>query len=377
MKRLLFIPLILIAFVSSGWCFSSAFLGSAQGLAGDVTPPIVSSVVIWNNGDEVTITFDESVDKTGYTPNDFDLDCSVTGDNIALTALGGSGTSHTFTPGSTIQSGETCNLDFNGAANSVEDLSGNDLAVITNQATLNYSQIGEAWACGDADILCESFDENDDDDYSKYDNNNSVETPNDGAIDADSSNAAMEFGKSGSECVHLTYTANAGTPPGVSWDVGSDYDKSYIEFYYHFPTGHTLAASTRSEIISKVTYGAGSLAYAIYIYRDGTDYKFRVSHTSNGSGTVYDLFSTLISSGNTYGFRIYFDGSNAASDSFIVKIDFDGDGIFDKQTISDSSTGAGRVLRVFLATATPSAPASDNGDVIIDNIKINSTDPGW
>ncbi len=68
---------------------------------------------------------------------DFDLDCTVAGNNIPLNNISGIGNSRTFTAGLTIYSGDTCNIDYTGSG--IEDTAGNSLAVFSNKAVTNNS----------------------------------------------------------------------------------------------------------------------------------------------------------------------------------------------------------------------------------------------
>jgi hypothetical protein len=106
----------------------------------DTDPPTVSgNPTIASDGTTVTINFSETVVTSGYTSGDFDLDCTDSGNNISLSSPSGSGSSRTFTAGSTVYADDTCNCDFNGAAASVKDEADNDMSSFTDQATTNNS----------------------------------------------------------------------------------------------------------------------------------------------------------------------------------------------------------------------------------------------
>jgi hypothetical protein len=107
--------------------------------APDETAPTVTGVAVSANGTTVTVTFSETVVTTGYDNGDFDLDCSTTGNGIALNSISGSGSTRTFTAASRVVSGETCNLDYTGGADEIEDSAGNDLATFSNTAVTNNS----------------------------------------------------------------------------------------------------------------------------------------------------------------------------------------------------------------------------------------------
>lgn len=119
-------------------------------VGGDVSAPLVESAAIGSNGTTVTIVFSETVVTTGYDNGDFDLDCTTAGNNISLNSISGSGGSRTFTAASTIYNGDTCNLDYTGGANEIEDAAGNDLAQFSDDSVTNNSgeidsQPGTAW----------------------------------------------------------------------------------------------------------------------------------------------------------------------------------------------------------------------------------------
>ncbi len=102
--------------------------------ADEVAPTVTSAAV---NGSTVTVNFDETVVTTGYDAGDFDLDCSTAGNNIALSSPSGSGASRTFTSASAIDFGDTCNLDYTGSTDDIEDAAGNDLAAFSNTVVTN------------------------------------------------------------------------------------------------------------------------------------------------------------------------------------------------------------------------------------------------
>lgn len=103
--------------------------------------PKISSATISADGTTLTLTASEALTQgTGYDDTDFDIDCSAAGNDLAITYLNGNGTGAlVYEIGSTIRVDETCNLDFNGDADSLEDFDGYDLAAIVNQAVVNHS----------------------------------------------------------------------------------------------------------------------------------------------------------------------------------------------------------------------------------------------
>lgn len=107
----------------------------------DTTPPTLQSSTISSNGTTLTLVFDESVTQgSGYNDSDLDIDCVSGGNNISISySSGNASTTHIYTISQTIYQGDTCNLDFNGDSNSLEDNASNDLAAISNGSVTNNS----------------------------------------------------------------------------------------------------------------------------------------------------------------------------------------------------------------------------------------------
>ena len=108
----------------------------------DVTAPELVTATIDSAGTSLTMAFTEPVttDGAGYHDADLDLDCTSGGDDVALTYSSGTGTNTlVYTIASTILGEETCNLDFNGDADSIEDVANNDLAAIVSGTVYNNS----------------------------------------------------------------------------------------------------------------------------------------------------------------------------------------------------------------------------------------------
>ena len=112
----------------------------------DVTAPTWSSTTVATDGDTVTVVFSENLNDTALGGGEFDLDCDGAGgaDNVLVYSSGDGTASWVMTTTTTIESGETCNQDFDGAANEAEDDAGNDLADFTDQAVTNNSTQGGA-----------------------------------------------------------------------------------------------------------------------------------------------------------------------------------------------------------------------------------------
>lgn len=99
--------------------------------------PTLASATI--SGSTLTVTFSAPVTQgAGYSNADLNLDMSVTGDDVPLTYVSGNGTAtHVYLSGSPASAGDLVDLDFNGAANSLENGSGTDLAAIVSGAVSN------------------------------------------------------------------------------------------------------------------------------------------------------------------------------------------------------------------------------------------------
>lgn len=144
---LLLLGLILLPGTGAAWFGLVSTAGNAGGDGSpDVTAPEVVSTTVASDGDTVTIVLTEAVSDGGLDGGEFDIDCDgASGANNVLVYSAGDGTaSWTFTATSTVQSGETCNLDYAGDADEVEDGAGNDLAAIVDGAVTNNSTQGVA-----------------------------------------------------------------------------------------------------------------------------------------------------------------------------------------------------------------------------------------
>ncbi len=118
-------------------------LGAYEFTGADTTPPtIIGTPAIGANGTTVTINFSEPVVIIGYTPGDMNLDCSAAGTDIALSSPSGTGSSRTFTAGTAVDSGDTCNMDGNLGTDEVEDGAGNDMVSFADISVSNHSTQG-------------------------------------------------------------------------------------------------------------------------------------------------------------------------------------------------------------------------------------------
>lgn len=119
---------------------SSGYEVTVDSTSEDITAPTLSgNPTIESDGTTVSIATSKTTMWTGYTSGDMDLDCTTAGNDIVLSSPTGSGTDWDLTAASTINDGDTCTLDFNGATDSVEDSAGNDMEAITDQAVTNNS----------------------------------------------------------------------------------------------------------------------------------------------------------------------------------------------------------------------------------------------
>ena len=119
-------------------------MGMGQGMGAgeaDATVPLMVSATIAADGDTLTLVFNEAVQQGGsYNDSHIDVDASTAGDDVGVTYVSGNESrTHIYTLDSTIVAAETVNLDFDGTANSLEDLTGNDLAAIVSKTVVNNS----------------------------------------------------------------------------------------------------------------------------------------------------------------------------------------------------------------------------------------------
>lgn len=175
MKKLLLL-ILLIPLFGFGWFEAQqGIIALRNTTAADVTAPEVSSTTIAADGETVTIVFTESVVTTGYDNGDFDLDCSSSGSNIALNSISGSGDTRQFTAASAIYESDTCNLDYTGGGDEIEDASGNDLAGFSDESVTNNSEVSAYSGSIDFWWDCENT-------TPGFDNGSGALTPSSGAI---------------------------------------------------------------------------------------------------------------------------------------------------------------------------------------------------
>jgi hypothetical protein len=136
-----------------GWYLATTsgdlFYRSSSGLftfAGSYTvyAPTLSSRTIGTNGTTLTLVGSESLSVGAGGNGGFDVDCATAGTGITATyASGAPGSSLVYTLGTTVNSGDTCDLDYTQPGNGIEATTGGaDLASITSGAITNNSTQG-------------------------------------------------------------------------------------------------------------------------------------------------------------------------------------------------------------------------------------------
>lgn len=149
-KYLLSIILTLIPLTLCAWGVGmsgvSLLSGSEEG-GGDTTKPTIDSASVNTAGSQLTINFSESVSRgAGFSASQFTFN---DGSANALTySSGDPGTSWVLTTASTVHSGDTCTLAFDGGATSILDGAGNyaddDASItVTNNSTQSAGCTGD------------------------------------------------------------------------------------------------------------------------------------------------------------------------------------------------------------------------------------------
>jgi len=121
---------------------SSAGLFTIAGsYVADPVTPTLSSRTIGTNGTTLTLTGSASLSFGAGGNGGVDVDCVAAGSNITATyASGAPGTDLVYTLGTTVNSGDTCDLDYTQPGNGIEATTGGaDLASITSGAITNNS----------------------------------------------------------------------------------------------------------------------------------------------------------------------------------------------------------------------------------------------
>jgi hypothetical protein len=113
------------------------FTGKAT--TNDSAAPTVVAVSISQSGIRATIEHSEIVVTTGYDNGDYELDCTVTGNDIDLNNISGSGTTREFDIDGVIVHEDVCTLEYDAdvSADDIEDVYGVDLGTFSGQAVTN------------------------------------------------------------------------------------------------------------------------------------------------------------------------------------------------------------------------------------------------
>lgn len=114
--------------------------------------PTLTSRVIGTNGTTLTLTGSASLSVGAGGNGGFDVDCGTAGSGITATyASGAPGTDLVYTLGTTVNSGDTCDLDYTQPGNGIEATTGGaDLASITSASITNNSTQGGSTTKTDA-----------------------------------------------------------------------------------------------------------------------------------------------------------------------------------------------------------------------------------
>jgi hypothetical protein len=104
----------------------------------DTTPPTLSSITVENGSeDEIWMNFNEAMDQTS-TPAAADFAVDVNGSPATVSGASWlSSTRLAVVMATPITSGQTVVLDYTLGTNRIQDVAGNDLAALTNQAVTN------------------------------------------------------------------------------------------------------------------------------------------------------------------------------------------------------------------------------------------------
>ena len=154
MKKLILLILLLPSLCFAGLvqnAHKAAIAMINAGAGADTTAPTFSSATLAADGDTITVLFSELLDDTALGGDEFTLDSDGAGgaDNV-LTYSSGDGTSTwVFTTTTTIESGETVTITFDGAANEAEDKADNDLEDFGPLGVTNNSGVGASGTIGD------------------------------------------------------------------------------------------------------------------------------------------------------------------------------------------------------------------------------------
>ena len=248
-------------------CQAFMLIAGRSGGADTIVPHVSSATV---NATTLVIIFDESVSQgAGYADADIDVDCSTTGANLAVTYVSGNGTSsHTYTMASPAINGETCDLDFTGDADSLEDAAGNDLAAIVSGTITNNTP-----APGDSctGTLIASW-----------------------HMETDDVTTGTPAGCS-TEDTTPTYQSGAARTTSRFYDGSSAINGDGTSARTDFSTAANLVANMKVSFVAySGTFSSGATAWAalkdasnkvvVSIAGSGTDLRWGITHTGGGVG---------------------------------------------------------------------------------------------
>jgi hypothetical protein len=112
---------------------------SGQSATNNTGAPTVVAVSINQLGTRATVEHSEIVVTSGYDNGDYELDCTVTGNDIDLNNISGSGTTREFDIDGIIVNTDVCTLKYvaDVSADDIEDIYGIDLGTFSGQAVTN------------------------------------------------------------------------------------------------------------------------------------------------------------------------------------------------------------------------------------------------
>lgn len=297
---------------------SSAGLFTIAGsYVADPVTPTLSSRVIGTNGTTLTLTGSASLSVGAGGNGGFDVDCNTAGSGITATySSGAPGTDLVYTLGTTVNSGDTCDLDYTQPGNGIEATTGGaDLASITSAAITNNStqSSGEGATCSGY-VICQNFE------GTGYDNSETWTTS--GTVDPDSTSPALRGSQSvrasassylyrnitamtGDVSVHMivqlsTISANTGqfifgantggdTRFGVVLQTTGGVLRGYHGNASCDTSAGAIAANTPLHIWVDRTRGTGSNGtLALYVSSNGTKPASASCSLSNGDG-AFDI----------------------------------------------------------------------------------------
>jgi hypothetical protein len=325
--------------------------------------PTFSSRTIGTNGTTLNLGGSASLSVGVGGNGGFDVDCSIAGSNITATySSGAPGSSLVYTLGTTVNSGDTCDLDYTQPGNGIEATTGGaDLASITSAAiTNNSTQTPVANFIG-APGSIETFEAS----AGNFVTGSAFSETDPQSIINTYSTAQYHGGS------HSAYFGFTGSEAGLNFmraDIGTG-DSNFTLTYWIRPEAtieyeYTPFFTLSQHASSPLTYGESALNTFI-VGGSANSYNIRVYDTTGGS---YVTGSIAYTAGNwiklVYSFR-----SGASSD---LKIYNSSSVLQETITIATSPT---RSPRYFYWGNVDSSPNAYARPFYIDDIQYNSTNP--